>query len=153
MPQRNNGQRPTVKCALCGRSEEEVDFLIPSPTGRYICNFCVETCYSLVHGSDLGESPVQVSRNASPLNSLPTPKEIKALLDEYVIGQDKAKIALSVAVYNHYKRIYSVKPSSVAPAGKNGDDGNIRDVELQKSNVARRSSRRRSPRPWTSRSR
>lgn len=106
-------------CAFCGRTEDEVQVLIPSPTGIYICDNCVYACEDLIDeyvGGGQGEEEIP------SLAELPKPREIKATLDEYVIGQDEAKIALSVAVYNHYKRI-SCKDKD--------DDG----VEIQKSNV------------------
>ena len=115
----NSNNRPTARCSFCGRGENEVMFLIPSPTGLFICDNCVDACRSLIdehlHHQDCDESFTR--------ESLPKPAEIKATLDEYVIGQDDAKIALSVAVYNHYKRILHREEA--------GDD----DIELQKSNV------------------
>jgi len=111
----------TARCSFCGRSESDPDvvFLIPSPTGAFICNECVDVCNSIIDELMPNEdhSGQVVDENAA----LPIPEEIKKTLDEYVIGQDRAKIALAVAVYNHYKRL------------KTADDGE--DVELQKSNV------------------
>ncbi len=111
----------TAKCSFCGRSEtnNDVMFLIPSPSGAYICNECVEVCNSIVK-EFVGTSGHGQNEEESESLSL-TPVQIKEKLDEYVIGQDQAKIALSVAVYNHYKRLRSL------------DDDD--DVELQKSNV------------------
>lgn len=106
------------RCSFCGRSEDQVGLLIPSPLGTYICDNCVFACEQLI---DDYHSSVS-DDGLTELAELPKPKEIKAVLDEYVIGQDDAKIALSVAVYNHYKRI-SKKDKD--------DDG----VEIQKSNV------------------
>ena len=105
------------RCSFCGRSEDQVGLLIPSPLGTYICDDCVFACEQLIddYHSSVSEDGL------TELAELPKPKEIKAVLDEYVIGQDEAKIALSVAVYNHYKRI----------SKKEKDDG----VEIQKSNV------------------
>ncbi len=120
-----------ARCSFCGRSEKEVAFLIPSPTGVYICDECVDVCNSIIdeltpdtNGSGLGDD----SKSILP-SKLPTPKEIKASLDEYVIGQDRAKTALSVAVYNHYKRL---KNNYTEAEGSCGADD---DVEIQKSNV------------------
>ena len=106
------------RCSFCGRSEDQVGLLIPSPLGTYICDDCVFACEQLIddYHSSVSED------GFAELAELPKPKEIKAVLDEYVIGQDEAKIALSVAVYNHYKRI----------SKKEKDDD---DVEIQKSNV------------------
>ena len=105
-------------CSFCGRPQEAVDRLIAGH-GAYICNECVELCMSILEPetSDVRRRPAQKD-NAVP--TLPTPHEIKERLDEYVIGQDSAKIALSVAVYNHYKRIYF---------------GGSTDAEIGKSNV------------------
>lgn len=113
------------RCSFCGRTEHEVNYLIPSQSGVYICDNCVFACSQLI---DDYESSLQSTKEIS-LSELPRPKEIKAVLDEYVIGQDAAKIALSVAVYNHYKRIAS--KSQKAKGKKAEDDG----VEIQKSNV------------------
>lgn len=112
--------KKTARCSFCGRSETDRDvvFLIPSPTGAYICNECVDVCNSII---DEIMPPQKPDDRAELNDEVPIPEEIKATLDEYVIGQEKAKIALSVAVYNHYKRLRSA------------DDGD--DVELQKSNV------------------
>ena len=117
-----------TNCSFCGRGEGEVDFLVPSPDGKaFICPMCIELCSQIVDEYDeearLAHS--SHSNNSLSLDSIPTPKEIKEMLDLYVIGQDKAKIALSVAVYNHYKRLIyndSIKDSS-------------NDVEIQKSNI------------------
>ena len=123
MAENNNIRR----CSFCGRTENQVMFLIPSPTGACICDDCVEACSELIFEETHPKGAEAISENLDKLSleTLPRPHEIKATLDEYVIGQDKAKIALSVAVYNHYKRILQK------------DDKNAKDdgVELQKSNV------------------
>lgn len=97
---RNGKLRVERSCAFCGRSESQVEFLIPSPTGLYICDKCIDACNDIIfdHLNDDQAAPLSEQK-------LPVPAEIKATLDEYIIGQDKAKIALSVAVYNHYKRL------------------------------------------------
>ena len=97
-----NNDMDTVCCSFCGRTQDEVYRLIAGP-GVYICNECVELCQSMM----IEGATASKTQAAPPApEHLLTPKEIKAGLDEYVIGQDRAKVALSVAVYNHYKRIY-----------------------------------------------
>ena len=112
-----NNQK-TIRCSFCGKPMEEVRRIVTGP-GVYICNDCVDLCYSIVHASagTKGQLPDTVYEGGTPL---PKPAEIKAYLDEYVIGQDEAKQTLAVAVYNHYKRIFLQENS---------------EVELQKSNV------------------
>lgn len=100
-------------CSFCGRSGDEVEKLIAGP-GVYICNECIEVCENIL------KEEMRHSKKEQADFKLPVPSEIKAHLDQYVIGQDNAKIALSVAVYNHYKRIQSASND---------------DVELQKSNI------------------
>lgn len=128
----NNHNSSLPRCSFCQREEHEVNFLIPSGTGLYICDFCVETCREIIDESlELMRDNNEAEDDALTLENLPKPAVIKSLLDEYVIGQDKAKIALSVAVYNHYKRILT-KPVK----GKKTDSDDTSDaVELQKSNV------------------
>lgn len=118
---RNNERR----CSFCGRSENQVLYLIPSPTGAHICDNCVEACNEIIYEHTRGESP-ELTLN---LENLPKPHEIKETLDSYVIGQDKAKISLSVAVYNHYKRILHSDDKNKIQSDNNDD------VEIQKSNV------------------
>ena len=119
-----NGNTPKRYCHFCGRNENQVEFLIPSPTGAYICDYCVLACSDI-----LDEAFADFSSNTESLKleELPKPMDIKKTLDEYVIGQDDAKIALSVAVYNHYKRILSKSENKV--------EKELDGVELQKSNV------------------
>ena len=111
----NDDGKKSLRCSFCGKHEQQVHRMIQGP-GVRICDECVQLCMSILNdgyedtGSDLDDIP----------DKLPTPREIREVLDQYVIGQDEAKIALSVAVYNHYKRIYF-----------GGGD----DVELQKSNI------------------
>ncbi len=123
----NNNTSGLRFCSFCGRKENQVEFLIPSPTGAYICDFCVEACQELIY-----QHTVATETNVDDLTfeTLPKPAEIKEILDEYVIGQDDAKFALSVAVYNHYKRILYKK----AKENDKNEDGSY-DVDLQKSNV------------------
>ena len=111
----NDDGKKSLRCSFCGKHEQQVHRMIQGP-GVRICDECVQLCMSILNdgyedtGSDLDDIP----------DKLPTPREIREVLDQYVIGQEEAKIALSVAVYNHYKRIYF-----------GGGD----DVELQKSNI------------------
>lgn len=129
----SNNKTSLPRCSFCQREEHEVNFLIPSGTGLYICDFCVETCQDIIDESlALMRQDTDTEEDELTLETLPKPTEIKASLDEYVIGQDSAKIALSVAVYNHYKRILTKSPKTKnAKAGSSSEDA----VELQKSNV------------------
>ena len=104
---------PPVRCSFCGKRESQAGRLIAGP-GVYICSDCVRAC------SELLRDEIDVGGGAPKLEKLPTPMEMKAFMDHYIIGQEEAKIALSVAVYNHYKRITFPDNS---------------DVDLQKSNI------------------
>ena len=104
---------PPVRCSFCGKRESQAGRLIAGP-GVYICSDCVQAC------SELLRDEIDVGGSAPKLEKLPTPMEMKAFMDHYIIGQEEAKIALSVAVYNHYKRITFPDNS---------------DVDLQKSNI------------------
>ena len=118
-------------CSFCGRSEDEVQLLLPSPDGKsYICDNCITVCADFIE--EEFQSPKENEGELS-LDSLPKPMEIKSMLDEYVIGQDEAKIALSVAVYNHYKRILTLKkrPKRKKAVAAIEEE----EIELQKSNV------------------
>jgi ATP-dependent Clp protease ATP-binding subunit ClpX len=106
-------------CSFCGRPASEVDMMVPSPNGACICGDCVELC-STILGLDGGIEHVEPPQKLT-LRRLPTPMEMKAKLDKYVIGQERPKKVLSVAVYNHYKRLL---------AGVDSDD-----VEIEKSNI------------------
>ena len=119
-----NGNTPKRYCHFCGRNENQVEFLIPSPTGAYICDYCVLACSDIL---DDAYADFSSNTESLKLEELPKPMDIKKTLDEYVIGQDDAKIALSVAVYNHYKRILS--------KSEKRDEKELDGVELQKSNV------------------
>lgn len=122
-----------LKCSFCSKSQEQVGKLIAGP-GVYICDECVGLCNDIVEEELTGASTSQPRSSSGKqafqdsrfLKQLPKPKEIKQHLDEYVIGQSEAKKILSVAVYNHYKRLCSVTNSSGSQTDK---------VELQKSNI------------------
>ena len=113
-----NDEKP-LKCSFCGKPQNRVRKLIAGP-GVYICDECIGVCTSILEDElDFAPEAHGATMAAGRPEHLPTPQELKNVLDQYVIGQDRAKIALSVAVYNHYKRIYN--PDT--------------DVELQKSNI------------------
>ncbi len=119
-------------CSFCGRKENQVNFLIPSPTGAYICDFCVEGCQQLIYENTVASREGDI--DDLTFETLPKPTQIKEILDEYVIGQDDAKVALSVAVYNHYKRIL-YKDAAKAEVYTNAKENALSDVTIQKSNV------------------
>ncbi len=126
----NNGNNSNLRyCSFCGRTENKVNFLIPSPSGVYICDLCVDACQELIYENTVVASAVG---DELSFDTLPKPQKIKSILDEYVIGQDEAKKVLSVAVYNHYKRIlYNKDKTDKQSKG----DVTENDVDLQKSNV------------------
>ena len=109
----------SIRCSFCGKRQDQVKRMIAGP-GVYICDECVGLCMEAMGGQGLMLDDEELSPVGEMPDVLPTPQEIHAVLDQYVIGQEKAKVALSVAVYNHYKRIYF---------------GGGEDVELQKSNI------------------
>ena len=108
-----NTEQTPIRCSFCGKRENQASRLIAGP-GVYICSDCVAAC------SELLRQEMDTGSGLNAPDKLPTPVEIKSFMDNYIVGQDEAKVALSVAVYNHYKRIYF------------GADS---DVELQKSNI------------------
>jgi ATP-dependent Clp protease ATP-binding subunit ClpX len=114
MKRRQNGSPQMIKCSFCARGQDEVAKLVAGPSSVYICSECIKLCNDILEGELLDEASL-----APP--KFPKPQEIRDYLDTYVIGQDQAKISLSVAVYNHYKRIHQKKTS----------DG----VEIDKSNI------------------
>lgn len=108
-----NDEKGQLKCSFCGKSQDQVRKLVAGP-GVYICDECIELCTEIVE-EELGHE------EELDLKDVPKPKDIRAILDQYVIGQEQAKKSMSVAVYNHYKRINS--------------QNKLEDVELQKSNI------------------
>ncbi|EKC61502.1 ATP-dependent Clp protease ATP-binding subunit ClpX [human gut metagenome] len=118
MSRDNDSKGKTMRCSFCGKTQDEVGKLVAGPGGVCICDNCIELCLEIIED---GGGFKQVRKNRAQTDKpLPKPHDIKKLLDEYVVGQDDAKVALSVAVYNHYKRIYYGAKS---------------DVDIQKSNV------------------
>ncbi len=117
MARDEKGTNDKIRCSFCGKPQAQVGQMISGP-GVYICDSCVELCMDIVEGIQSQQPDIKMKAKAT--KKLPKPQEIKAILDEYVIGQDEAKMVLSVAVYNHYKRIFRPSPD---------------DVEINKSNV------------------
>ena len=109
-----------VKCSFCGKAQESVKRIVAGP-GVYICDECIDLCNSIIENEIYEEENESYTLNG--LDNIPSPKEIKSILDEYVIGQENAKKTLSVAVYNHYKRV------------AHEEEANNDDVEIQKSNI------------------
>ncbi len=110
------GSRGPYHCSFCGHSQDQVRRLIAGPGSVYICDECVELCREIIQ-----EESAPAAKKKLPITRLPTPRKLYEQLNEYVVGQDRAKKVLSVAVYNHYKRINA--------------GGDVDDVELQKSNI------------------
>ena len=115
MAGKNDGR---IRCSFCGKAQEQVNRLISGPNGAFICDECIDICAEILEDEAIEERDSKHSAKED-INLL-KPEELKAFLDDYVIGQDQAKKVLSVAVYNHYKRVLA---------------GNNIDVELQKSNI------------------
>ena len=104
----------SVRCSFCGKHQDQVRRMIAGP-GAYICDECIQLCNNIL---EEGEDAEDLYSDVPDV--IPTPKEIRAVLDQYIVGQEETKVALSVAVYNHYKRIFF---------------GGGEKVELQKSNI------------------
>jgi len=115
-----NTTTKSVRCSFCGKAQENVKKIVAGP-GVYICDECVELCTSIIEAELYDDEKAGYSLNE--LNNIPSPKEIKQVLDDYVVGQEEAKKTLSVAVYNHYKRI------------AHEENAEKDDVEIQKSNI------------------
>ena len=119
-----------LKCSFCGKTQKQLRKLIAGP-GVYICDECIELCNEIIE-----EELAEVTESSE--FTLPTPQEIYSHLDEYVIGQESAKSALSVAVYNHYKRVHAqdnIKSSMREAFGTDVDFSHLEDVEIGKSNI------------------
>jgi ATP-dependent Clp protease ATP-binding subunit ClpX len=119
-------------CSFCGKPKDIVGKLISGPNGIFICDECIDLCKDIISEEEKTSSTKQLK--------LPKPEEIKGLLDQYIIGQEKAKKVLSVGVYNHYKRINvlnreKAKPAKNQPKNKSGLNTGNDDVELEKSNI------------------
>ena len=128
--------RALRRCAFCGKSENEVAILFPSQNGKsYICDSCINICADFID-ENFTELDAPVSSELT-FETLPRPVDIKSMLDEYVIGQDNAKRALAVAVYNHYKRILTIEKTQRGRKSrkKQQEAETIDEIELQKSNV------------------
>lgn len=115
MAGKNDGK---IRCSFCGKTQDQVNRLISGPNGAFICDECIDICAEILE--EEGVDGHEDKSSAKDDINLVTPEELKAFLDDYVIGQDQAKKVLSVAVYNHYKRVLA---------------GDTSDVELQKSNI------------------
>ena len=132
----DNKNSTELRCSFCGRGEADDVLLIPSPTGACICEYCVDICSSILDEKYAEDSETEDGEKLTFAN-LPKPQEIHAALDEYVIGQAYAKKTLSVAVYNHYKRILTLEEKSAGKGKKKNKKSEQEkpDVEIQKSNV------------------
>src|SRR5207253_1193322 len=115
MSEKKGSSEKLLYCSFCGKSQHEVKKLIAGPS-VFICDECIDLCNDIIRDEGSGEAG-----GSGPRSDLPTPKEICSILDQYVIGQEKAKRILSVAVYNHYKRLKHLATKD--------------DVELGKSNI------------------
>ena len=124
------------RCSFCGRDETKVQLLIPGQNGTFICDDCIFVCSDFI-SEQFGDAvaPEEAKDSGLSIETLPRPMDIKNMLDEHVIGQDNAKLALSVAVYNHYKRILTIDEENKRRRNKKDSDDEDDGVEIQKSNV------------------
>ena len=132
-----NNNRILRRCSFCGRDETKVQLLIPAQDGKtYICDDCIFVCSDFIE-EQFGDTinPEETEDSGLSIETLPRPIDIKNMLDEHVIGQDNAKLALAVAVYNHYKRILTLDEANKKRHGKKADIEEDDGVEIQKSNV------------------
>ncbi|CAA9406833.1 MAG: ATP-dependent Clp protease ATP-binding subunit ClpX, partial [uncultured Phycisphaerae bacterium] len=121
------GRRVTT-CSFCGKSSRDVGPMVEGPSDVYICANCVDLAHNIIR-----QEKRKLSTSAPMFGSIPSPRQVKEFLDQYVVGQQYAKKALAVAVHNHYKRLSTDAPA--AGAGGAGDDAKADDVEIDKSNV------------------
>ena len=137
MSNENNNNTTIRHCSFCGRGDDKVNLLIPGRDGKtFICDECIFMCSDFIEeqfGGNIIEDEAEDS--GLSIETLPRPIDIKAMLDEHVIGQDNAKLALAVAVYNHYKRILTVDEANKRRKGKKVNSDEDDGVEIQKSNV------------------
>ena len=129
----SNGHDDEVRCSFCGKSRDQVSKLVQGPDGVFICDECVRACNDIIFGPMLDEQPEAALEEVAqeqepPIKYLPTPHEIYDELSQYVMGQEDAKRAMSVAVYNHYRRV-------LAGADETSSDSEDEEVELAKSNI------------------
>jgi len=117
-------KKKSPSCSFCGSSHEEVERLLTGPENVAICNKCIQACHKLISSNKIEKPATESAQTEQTEARLPSPAELKNHLDKFVIGQDNAKIALCVAVYNHYKRLYSANSKKFS-----------NDVEIDKSNV------------------
>src|SRR5213075_2112682 len=124
MDKRRDDTHGNLSCSFCGKNQKEVKKLIAGPT-VYICDECIGLCNDIIAEEIEKEDPSYGS------STIPKPAQIKKVLDEYVIGQDRAKKILAVAVHNHYKRIDHKQTTNISPP----PGGDNEEIELQKSNI------------------
>ncbi|SEH70960.1 MULTISPECIES: ATP-dependent Clp protease ATP-binding subunit ClpX [Atopobiaceae] len=122
----NDNNTPEMRCSFCGKTRSQVRKLIQGPNGVFICDECVGECADIISDDDASIAGIQEETSQQPLQNLPTPHEIYDELSQYVMGQEAAKRAMSVAVYNHYRRIMQ---------GDSGVNADGEEVELAKSNI------------------
>ena len=121
----SDNRTSSKKCAFCGRTDEVITLLIPAQDGKtYICDSCIFACSDFLEeqfGPLVEEDAVEEESEELSIETLPRPIDIKAMLDDHVIGQDNAKLALAVSVYNHYKRILTLEKNDKGRRSKKSD--------------------------------